>query len=186
MNAYHHKHSLSKHALFTRVMHWLTGTLILAMLGSGLLMVRMDDANPWKYDVLYVWHQQIGILTLALVNVRLLMRLRIRLTPLPASMSALTRKTAHSVYVLMYGFMLLMPLTGLFMSAAYLQGRGIPFFGMVIASFTGPSEAIYSIGKLLHSTMAYSLGGLVLTHLLATLRHRFFDVPEHDVLARML
>jgi cytochrome b561 len=169
-----------------RAMHWITAALMLAMLASGLLMVRLDDAHPLKYEVLYVWHQSIGIVTLAVVNLRLLVRLRAKLLPLPNTLTPVLRRASSAVYAALYGLMLTVPLAGLVMSAAYPQGQGIAFFGTTLPSFLPADAATYDIARALHWTLAYTLGGLVLMHLGATIKHRFFDRPEHDVLRRML
>jgi cytochrome b561 len=169
-----------------RVMHWITAALILAMLASGYLMVRLDEANPLKYEVLYVLHQSIGILTFAVVNLRLLVRLRAKLLPPPASLALKLRRAASAVYAVLYVLMLAVPLAGLVMSATYPQGQGIVFFGLTLPSFLAPNEATYDIARTLHWVLGYAFGGLIVLHLGAAIKHRFFDLPEHDVLRRML
>lgn len=178
--------ALQKQPRAVRVLHWTTATLTLAMLASGLLMVRMDEVNPMKYEVLYVWHQSIGILALAVVNLRLLVRLRSKLIPLPPTMAKTVRHAASAVYGALYGLMLLIPLAGLVMSAAYPQGQGTAFFGLMLPSFLTPNEAIYQAAQAAHWALAYAFGSLVLMHLGAAVKHRYFDCVEHDVLRRML
>jgi cytochrome b561 len=169
-----------------RVMHWITATLVFAMLASGLIMVRMDDGHPLKYEVLYAWHQSIGILTLAVVNLRMLVRLRSKLLPLPPTLAPALRRTASVVYAALYGLMLTVPVMGLVMSAAYPQGQGLAFFGLQLPSFLAPDASVYNFTRTLHWTLAYALGVLIVLHLGAAIKHRFFDRPEHDVLQRML
>lgn len=176
---------LSRHPSRIRAMHAITGLLIVAMLISGLVMVRMDDANPWKYERLYIWHQSFGIVALVLINLRLLVRLRTNLQPLPASMGKNIRRIAHSVYILMNGLMLTVPAAGLIMSAAYPEGQGLVFFNAVIPSFLLPDNATFQLAKSIHWILAYAFAGLIGLHGAAALRHRFFDTPEHNVLKRM-
>lgn len=175
-----------KQPVAVRAMHWITAALMLAMLASGLLMMRLDEADPLQYDVLYVLHQSIGIVTLAVVNLRLLVRLRAKLLPPPATLAPALRRAASAVHAALYGLMLTVPLAGLLMSAAYPQGQGIAFFGLALPSFLAPDAATYDIARALHWALACALGGLILLHLGAAIKHRFFDRPEHDVLRRML
>lgn len=165
-------------------MHWITAALVLTMLISGVWMVRLDDTHPLKYEVLYVWHQSIGIVTLAVVNLRLLVRLRAKLLP-PVTLLPALRRAANAVYAALYGLMLSVPLVGLVMSAAYPQGQGIAFFGLTLLSFLAPDEATYHAARTGHWVMAYFCAGLVLLHVGAAIKHRFFDRPEHNVLQRM-
>jgi cytochrome b561 len=177
---------ITRHPFSIRLMHWLTGAIIVAMIVSGLVMVRMDDANPWKYEALYIWHQSIGITALLLINIRLFLRLRIRLQSLPASMNSTSMRVANFVHRSMYALMLFVPMAGLVMSAAYPQGQGLVLFAWTLPSFLSPNEQVFNFAKTVHWLLAYAFTYLIALHIAAALRHRFFDRPEHDVLARML
>jgi cytochrome b561 len=178
--------SNGRHPLLIRFMHWLTGIIILGMITTGLVMVRMDDTDPWKYDILYVVHQSVGIVALLLINMRLFIRLRIRLQALPSTMSPMIVSIANGAYCAIYALMLSVPLTGLAMSAAYPQGQGLVFFAWTIPTFLSPDDGVFNLAKTIHWLLAYAFACLILLHGLAALRHRFFDRPEHNVLARML
>jgi cytochrome b561 len=175
-----------RHPFSIRLMHWLTGFIIIAMIASGLVMVRMDDVNPWKYESLYIWHQSIGITALLLINIRLFLRLRTRLQSLPTSMNSTSVRVANFVQRTMYILMLCVPLAGLVMSAVYPQGQGLVFFRWTLPSFLSPNEQVFNLAKIVHWLLAYAFTCLIGLQVLAALRHRFFDLPEHDVLARIL
>jgi cytochrome b561 len=175
-----------RHPFSIRLMHWLTGLIIIAMIASGLVMVRLDDANPWKYESLYIWHQSIGITALVLINIRLFLRLRTRLQSLPTSMNSTSVRVANFMHRAMYVLMLSVPIAGLVMSAAYPQGQGLAFFGWTLPSFLSPNEQVFNFAKTVHWLLAYAFTCLIALHILAALKHRFFDRPENDVLARML
>jgi cytochrome b561 len=178
--------SVDKHPLTIRLFHWLMAFLVIGMIGSGLIMVRLDDANPLKYDVFYIWHQSFGILVFGIGSLRLVNRLRSRLAPLPASIAPMLRRLAKLTYMAFYVLLITMPISGLIMSSAYPDGGTIPFFGLEIASFTGPDKALYELSELLHRVLGYVFGSLIILHVLASLKHRFFDAKGNDVLARML
>lgn len=178
--------SRSKQPLGVRIMHWVTALLIIGMLISGVVMVRMDDTNLLKYDVLYAWHQSFGILTLAVVNVRLLVRLRSKLMTLPETIAPQLRRLARLAYIGMYALMLAIPATGFIMSLTYPQSQGIPFFGLTLRSVLQPSQIGYIAAQFAHWSLAYAFAALIVAHIAAALKHRFFDRPENDVLKRML
>ena len=176
----------AKQPFLVRVLHWVTALLVIGMLASGLIMVQMDDADPMKYGIFYVWHQSIGIFTLASVNIRLVVRLRAKLLPTPETIAPILRMLANTTYVVLYLLMVTVPVAGLVMTAAYPDGQGIPLFGLALPSFMPPSKPIYDLAHTVHWMLAYGFGVLIAMHLIAALRHRFFDRPENDVLKRML
>jgi cytochrome b561 len=175
-----------KHPASIRIFHWIMALLIIGMIASGVIMVRMDDANPLKYESLYFWHQSFGLLVFGIGSIRLLNRLRVRLAPLPASIPQALRVVAKLTYSAFYALMMVLPLSGLLMSSAFPEGNGIPFFMLTIASFTGPDVSTFELAKLMHRTLAYAFASLIALHLLATLKHHFFDAKDNDVLKRML
>jgi cytochrome b561 len=178
--------NFSRYPLHTRTLHWVTATLLIGMLATGLLMVRMDDASVWKYDRLYVWHQWFGMLALMLVNIRLLARLLTRLPALPKSMSASVRKVASIAHVLLYALMLAIPVMGWVMSSAYPESQVMSFFGWPLPRLVDADAGIYEAAKLMHWMLAYVFVALVALHVTAAIKHRYFDHPSNDVLRRVL
>jgi cytochrome b561 len=178
--------NFSRYPLHTRTLHWVTATLLIGMLISGFLMARMDDANVWKYERLYVWHQWFGVLALMLINVRLLVRLLTRLPALPGSMSIRVRKAARIVHVLFYALMLAIPAMGWVMSSAYPESQGMSFFGWPLPRLVDANAEIYEAAKLMHWMLAYGFVALVALHVTAAIKHRYFDHPSNDVLRRVL
>jgi cytochrome b561 len=80
--------------------------------------------------------------------------------------------------------MILVPLSGFLMSNSF--GFPVKIFGIELPMLVGTN---FELGKILaeaHELCAYGLLGLIIAHVLAVIKHRFFDKPENDVLGRML
>ena len=93
---------------FSRTLHWTMAGLILIMLFIGICMV----ASPTRYHTLVSIHRPLGILTLALVAIRLVNRLLNPPPLLPEGMPAWQCFAAVGSHVLLYFLMVAVPLTG--------------------------------------------------------------------------
>jgi cytochrome b561 len=74
--------------------------------------------SPAKFKYI-AWHKWAGITVLALVAVRLLVRVLKRPPELPAHMNGSERLLAHGGHLALYLLMFAVPLTGWLMSSAY-------------------------------------------------------------------
>jgi len=161
-------------------LHWTVATLVITGLCMGWIMTDMVT-SPLKLQV-FSWHKWIGITVLALFFVRVLWRLT---HPAPAllPMPAWQRRAALFLHGFLYFMLLAQPITGWLYSNA--AGRAIVYLGLIpLPNLVGKDKALAATFKQLHST-----GGLVLSiavglHLLAALKHHFFD--RDDTLRRML
>ena len=178
--------SPARYAAHTRFLHWATAALLMGMLVSGVLMVRLDDANPWKYERLYVWHQWFGMLAMLLINIRLFARLLTHLPPLPETMSARVKKAARTTHWTLYTLMLTIPVMGWIMSSSFPESQGMDFFGLALPRLVSANAQIYEAAKLMHWALAYAFIALITLHIAAAVKHRLFDQPGNDVLRRML
>ena len=149
------------------VLHWTIAALVIFQL---LVHDGMEDAwddfedgdLPDADTVLWAYlHVAVGVTILALSIVRLGVRLVRGAPPLPENHSALLKLVAWATHVLLYGFILLMPLTG-----------ALAWFGGV-----GDSADIHELGRLL-------LIPLVLLHAAGGLAEHF--VFRTNSLRRML
>jgi cytochrome b561 len=167
---------------YTRVaiaLHWTIAVLIVTNLGIGLLM----DALP---DGIIGIHKSIGMLVLLLSLVRLGWRLGHRPPPLPASVKSWEKGIAHAVHWILYAVMILIPLSGWIFTSASPKRHPLVFFGLFgLPYFPVPQEkAISHIWHDRHQTLAYLMIVLLVLHVGAALKHRFFD--RDATLDRML
>jgi cytochrome b561 len=171
-----------KYPLILRFFHWLMAFMILAMIAVGWYMHELAP-DSIKYD-LYGWHKAFGMLILAFVFVRLLVRFVSKIPALPQGISPIEQKIAKLGHLGLYCLMLFIPIAGYVMSSA--AGKDVNFFGLLLPNLIGENEVIKEIAGEVHEILAYSLLALVGLHVLGTLKHRFFDKKENDVLNRML
>ncbi len=161
--------------------HWIAALLIIGNLAWGLYMVDLP-LSPAKLKY-YSWHKWTGVTIFTLAALRLLWRLRHRAPPLPASMPGWERTAAHVSHVLLYVLFFAGPLTGwLFSSAAGFQ---TVWFGVLpIPDLIGKNKELADVLQLVHRSIAYTLGGLIVLHAAAAVKHHVHD--RDDVLQRMV
>ncbi|MEX0870696.1 MAG: cytochrome b [Aquisalimonadaceae bacterium] len=175
------KNSHDGWGIVARGFHWLTAVLVLFMLGLGIYMVRVDDL--FRQFELYQLHKSVGLVVLALMLLRLAWRLQDQAPP-PIG-RAWERKTARAVHIFLYAALLIMPVTGFLLAAASPLEIPTMFFGvMEIPHPIEPDEDLEQRLILVHSTLAYVLGGVVAVHVAAALKHHILD--RDATLRRML
>ena len=169
------------YGMVAQALHW----LVVAGISAQFVWAwRIDRTDSIRAEFALVnQHKSIGMTILGLVIVRLLWRAFNRPPPFPASMSAWERLAATTAHWLLYGLILLMPLSGwLYTSAA---GFGPEFFGLVeIPALVDQSERLEKVFGGLHEWLSYCIVALVSVHVLAALRHQF--VLKDGLLRRML
>ncbi|WP_257282892.1 cytochrome b [Endozoicomonas sp. SESOKO1] len=172
-----------KYPVLMRLMHWTVGLVILGIIASGWFMVGLEDNVSYKYDI-YHLHKSFGVLVIFLLFARLVIRWASKIPKLPDTMPAYEIKLGTLVHWLLYLFMFLVPVSGYMMSDA--GGRDVPLFNLVMPSFLENNRELAGLFHDIHVTIPYVLLAIVVLHVLATIKHRYFDKPEHDVLHRML
>ncbi len=164
-----------------RGFHWTMAAMIVIAIALGIVAAYLPPGTSPRRELLD-FHKSIGMTVLVLLPLRLIYRL-IRGEPAhrtePDRRTHLAAKTAHWG---LYGLMLAMPITGYIYSGA--GGYSLPWFGV----FTWPrllskSETLAHAGFLLHSRIAWVIGGLIVLHVLAVAWHVW--IKRDDVLSRM-
>jgi len=183
------------------VLHWAIAFAILFNIPLGLWMHARAEANDVSEGVFRAFqlHKSIGLTVLALSLIRIGWRLTHKQPPLPAHMPTWEKRTARVTHFLFYLVMLALPLTGwLYVSAGWSVHTDHPlvvptrYFGLFhVPDLFGLSRA----GDDLRATAAFTslkvhwaLGwttlALAALHVLAALKHQFFDRDE--VMAAMV
>jgi len=160
----------------TRTLHWIIALAVIAMLCVGLWMIDLPISAD-KVRV-YALHKSVGITVLALMLVRIAWRLHEGVRPeLPFGMPKWEPAAAWSSHLLLYGALLVMPLSGwLFNSAANFPLQWFGWFS--IPGLTGPDPEIKDLARAVHHWTAYALIALVSVHVLAALKHHYVDRDE--------
>jgi cytochrome b561 len=159
---------MPKYPLSMRVLHWLIAVMIIGMLAAGLIMEDLSHDNPAR-GLVYSLHKSFGITILALVLIRIAVRLRGPVPTLPQAIPARERILAHAGHWALYGFMLAMPLSGYLMSTFY--GRPVLWFGVPLPRLVGVRPDDGALARNFHSYAAYALIAMLVVHIGAVILH---------------
>jgi cytochrome b561 len=163
-------------------LHWLIALLILCGFALGWVMTDIPGFTPTKLKY-FSWHKWIGVTVFVLATVRLLWRATHVPPRLPADVSGVQRISAHVVHGVLYGLMLVIPVTGYLYSSA--SNIPVVYLGIVpLPRLIDPDPALKETFKTLHVILNYALLSLVVLHLLAVAKHQMLD--RDALLSRML
>jgi len=152
-------------------LHWVVALLIFLVFYLG---ISTEDVSLTTEAGILRWHMPLGITVLLLMLVRIFVRWR---TPHPEAVTAgnaFLDKIGQLTHYLLYALAILMPLTGLALSAA---------FNLVPAVFGGQGELPRELNPMLHGLIDPLLALLILLHILAALYHQF--IRKDNLMARM-
>jgi len=182
------------HARYNAVamaLHWLIAALLISNIGLAWYFNTLTGLPKIAPTQL---HKSIGITVLILSIARLGWRLRFPPPPLPASLKAWERLAAGTVYVLFYGVMLGMPLSGWALSSAsrLIQIYPITLYGLIPWPAIGPlttlpppaMHAAHAAFVTIHHLLAKLAYGLIVLHVGAALRHQF--IKRDEIVSRMI
>ena len=154
-----------------KALHWLIALLIVGLAIVGWLMKGMPS-SPDKVQV-YLLHKSTGILVLALVLVRIAVRVWAG-RPVDLPMPHWQRKAADLEHALLYVVMVAMPMSGwLFNSAANFPLRWYGLF--TIPAIAGPDPGVKAWAATAHLMLFWILLALFLAHVAGALQHHFID-----------
>jgi cytochrome b561 len=168
--------------LSARIFHWLSAALILAMLALGMVMVRLEDAGL-RFDI-YQIHKAFGITVLALTVLRSAVRLVWVRAPL-AKGPAWQRFAAAATHGALYALICAVGLSGWVMASATPLPIPTSIFGLFdLPLLVARDLETYKLAKAAHGWLTTALACMVLLHVVAALKHHFWDRDE--VVTRMI
>ncbi len=165
------------------VLHWAIAALVLSTIPLGWYGATFETAAAQSATNI---HKSIGIAILALTLVRVGWRLGHRPPALPADYNPILRVIARVSHALFYVLLIVLPLSGWWMSSAVPMERHPFGYGPLQVPFLPVPRGWASAGPAhaMHVNLAWLMIGLVALHIAAALKHRFID--RDGVLARML
>lgn len=166
----------------SQAFHWIIVLLILCLAIIGLTMGELPKTP--KYFWVYTAHKSTGLLVLALVIARLGWRWYAgKPEPVPGT-PTWQERIATVTHWLLYGLILLMPLSGwLYDSASGL--RPFRWYGLFdVPKLSPPDEALRNLALEAHEWGFWVLLALVVAHAGAAFYHHYFQ--RDPTLARML
>ncbi|WP_277374060.1 cytochrome b/b6 domain-containing protein [Pseudomonas sp. AA-38] len=170
------------------LLHWVRAVLIIGLLWAGWHMTGMSDEVESKFVLYYPWHKSFGVLAFILVVLQIVIRVKTPVLPKPPkTLATHERFLAQLVQRSMYVLLVVVPLMGYSMSSTFTMSDGVYFFGVDLPELLPKNDEWFVVFQWLHKVLAYTLLGLIVLHLLGTMKHRLFDKdPRNDVMRRML
>lgn len=169
-----------RYGYVAQILHW----AIVALLIIQVTLAKIADGLPLGLEKLQVLarHKSFGITILGLAVVRLAWRLGNRpppLPPMPRWQAVAARLNHWTLYALLFA----MPVTGWMMSSA--SNYPVSWFGLAqLPDLVGPDPLLKERLVTIHHWLAIVLISLAILHVLAALKHQFFD--RNGLILRML
>jgi cytochrome b561 len=162
------------------VLHWLIGVALIVEIIFGYLLRNVPRGIPAR--AFYVnLHKATGLALGVLIVLRLLWLWGHRGPPLPESVSPPEAQAAHATHRLLYGCMVVSPLSGYI--ASNFSRFGVHFLGLKMPPWGPDLPAVYAVFNGIHRYTGYVFAALIVFHVAGALKHLLVDRDE--VFARM-
>ncbi|MCU0935604.1 MAG: cytochrome b [Gammaproteobacteria bacterium] len=176
-----------RYTLVQRLLHWIIALLVLGLLAVGMIFFFLDFEGTKNTfgrevtDALYTYHKSFGILVLALMILRVALRVVLGAPPYARPLPAFQRVASHAVHGLLYLTLLAMPVVGWLATAA--GGYPVQFFDWTLPGLLAKDKALAETLFWLHGTLGWVIIGLLAVHIGAALMH--WLVKRDGVMGRM-
>lgn len=164
-----------------KLLHWSIALLIIVQVPLALAMTNVGE-GPWQ-NQLYEWHKSFGLVALALVMARILVRLSRGAPGTEAGLPTWQKRAAGASHAALYGLILLVPLLGWAGTSACCAPVNL-FWSVPL---TLPVSGGMPVGERilgLHAIAAFALVAVIALHTGAALHHHI--VRRDGTLRRML
>ncbi len=173
-------------------LHWIIALAIILQLASGIWMVgAIQDEETQKIAYsFYQYHKSLGLIILIFSIFRLFWRITHKAPALPESMTKLEKLAANTSHILLYLFIIIIPLTGWALVSTSSYGFPTIIFGLFewphISFLVDASNKaqLHKISSLSHKYIAFLMILLLIIHISAALKHHFIN--KDNILKRML
>lgn len=176
------RNSADSYGTVSRALHWSIALLIIGLIALGWYMVGLTYFDKW-YNASLSLHKALGVLVLELAILKILWSIYSRPPALSTALKVWERIAAKCTHMVLYGMMILIPLSGYIISTS--AGDSVSFFDLYeVPPLLTQDEKLRDIAIELHFYMAYGTAALVGIHALAALKHHFID--KDGTLKRMI
>lgn len=180
-------HVIQRYAPSMRLLHWLRAILIIGLIGLGWTMTFLPETDLERFTWMYPVHKEFGVLAFIVGIVAIAVRLRSVLPGHPSGLKVWETTLSRITQWAMLSLAVVVPLMGYCMSSSFSQSDGVPFFFFDLPELLAKNDAAFAVFAWLHKVLAYTLLGLIVLHVAAVIKHRFFDHGrDTDVLKQML
>jgi len=170
-----HFNSPAGYGALTKLFHWLIALIILLQYTSANIMLRTPAETTTLglgQGTYYNWHKSLGLVAFVFVLARLANRRVGELPPWAPTLTPLEQTIIHRTEQLLYGALLIMPLSGFFYVMA--GNYGVRLFGLWdMPNPIGPAPQMAQIALWVHVASAMLLLLPLGTHLGLVLGHHF-------------
>ena len=177
----HPADDVPRYGAIAQLFHWVTALLVGLQLTLGLLAANLRPGLT--QHAMEIRHTSVGMAVLALTIGRLAWRFTHAPPPLPLSLDKLETHMASGAHAVLYGLLLVQPITGWLLSPAAKHTRNL-LRVVSLSNFLRLHSTLLEHLRSMHGLFALALAGIALLHIAAALRHRFW--LKDSVLTRML
>jgi cytochrome b561 len=168
-------------------LHWFTALLIIALLLLGWTLTSGLISSGQLRAALYGLHKSMGIAVLLVTLFRIVWRTANAVPPIPPTLKPWEIKAAGAVHKILYGLLLLQPLTG-WMIYTVSSHKSLFFWLFPIPDLPyvaslGNSGEVLPLFEGSHGALATILVLVLILHVGAALKHHF--LAKDNVLLRM-
>jgi len=164
----------------SRILHWLTALIVLAMIPAGLIMTSVDDRAV--QDPLFIFHKNAGALLILLIVVRLAWRMTHKAPPLPDSLPAVQKFAARGTHVALYFLLVVMAVSGYVRVRA--GGFPVELLDTIgVPNFIPRDDALAQTAKSIHARAKFGIGLFIALHVGAAAYHGL--VRRDGIFSRM-
>lgn len=164
----------------SRILHWLTALMVLAMIPAGLVMTETD--NKALQDTLFILHKNSGALLIVLIVLRLIWRATHPAPPLPDSLPAIQKFAARATHIALYLLLIVMAVSGF----VRVRAGGFPIEmldALGLPPFIARNETLAATAKSIHARAKFALMLFIALHVGAAAYHGL--VRKDGVFSRM-
>jgi len=171
MPAHHPDHDFTPVAKF---LHWLMAFIWIAAWLIGFCAVTWRDTLNNDH-ALTIAHKAVASTLLFLVVLRVAWRLTHPAPPLPRTMSTFMRKAAHIGHFVIYAAGLIaLPVSG-WLWSSFADKPIMVLWAFRLPPLTAPHPEYYALMKDIHVTLAFTMGVVIVGHILIALKHAVID-----------
>lgn len=179
---------MPRYPLIQRALHWLIAVMVLGALGIGMIFGWLEYKGTVETfgqattNFLYKYHKTFGVLILAAMLVRIVVKLRLGKPDYAVPLAKHEKAASGAVHGLLYVLLIAMPVTGWLATGA--SGYPVEFFNWTLPPLIGKDKELGAALYEVHGAIGFAIFMLVGVHIAAALRHAI--VKKDDVLRRML
>ena len=157
---------MQQYHISQKIIHWLMALIIISLIAVGYIMQELPDNIKFK---IYGIHKSFGVIILALIFIRIFLRLYHKRPPYPEEITKFYATISRIVQYTLYILMLIMPISGYLMSNA--KGYPVALFGLKLPFIIAKNKEIADLATNIHEISSKLLIISITLHIMGTIKH---------------